>query len=254
MMGLELGLVAGAFLAGLLMFLAPCTLPLIPAYLAFISGIKEQDAHDPLRARAVRRAVLINGCSFIIGFSVVFVAFGMLAGFFGTVAGSIRSVLVPLGGVFIIVFGLVMLDVLHLPFLKKEHHLRLPRLLQPGHPAASALIGAFFALGWSPCIGPVLATILFLASFKATVLSGGLLLFIFSLGLAIPFLLTALAFSAATRYIARLTQVSVALNAIGGLVLVIIGGLLLTDSYGFVVEIGYRIFEVLGLSSFFELL
>lgn len=207
------------------MFLAPCTLPIVPGYLAFIAG--------------GRGKVVQNAIAFVVGFSILFVLLGASAGLFGLVIGSWRFVLARVGGAVIIVFGLTMLGVLRLPVLAAERHIRLPSFLVPGTPLASALIGALFALGWSPCIGPILGTVLFIASASATALSGAALLFVFSLGLGLPFILTALLFERAQGAFARAGKVAQILSYIGGVFLVVLGVLMLFNQTGLLITWGY---------------
>jgi len=122
------------FVAGLFMFLAPCTLPLVPAYLAFISGVKNEDFQDLVKAKAARRSILINGITFILGFSLVFILFGVMAGFLGAQIGQFRDIFSKIGGVFIIIFGLIMLGAIKIDFLLKEKKLKMPSFLTPGNP------------------------------------------------------------------------------------------------------------------------
>jgi cytochrome c-type biogenesis protein len=218
-------LAIGAFVAGLAMFLAPCTLPIVPGYLAFIGG--------------QRRRVLPNAVAFVLGFSILFVLLGASAGLFGFVIGSWRFALARVGGLLIMLFGLTMLGVLRVPFLTAERHIALPSWISVGNPSSSALIGALFALGWSPCIGPILGTILFAASASATAASGALLLLIFSLGLAIPFLLMALLLSRAEMMTRHLTRFSRVLSVVGGVFLVLLGFLMLLGQGGLLVAWGF---------------
>ena len=254
MIEVSIGLVISAFIAGLLMFLAPCTLPLVPAYLAFISGVKQKDLEDPATAASARRAIVVNGLFFILGFSIIFIGFGMLAGFFGAQIGQFRGLLTQLGGVFIIIFGLMMLNVINITPLLKERRVEAPAIFKPGNPISAFVIGSTFALGWTPCVGPVLASVLLLASTEATVLSGGFLLAVFSVGLAVPFLLTAFLYTWATKAISRITIVTRWVSYIGGLFLIFIGILLLTDNFGLTVEYGYKLFGWFGFDALFDYL
>jgi len=207
------------------MFLAPCTLPIVPGYLAFIAGS--------------RRHVLRNAVAFVLGFSTVFVLLGASAGLFGIIIGSWRYVLARVGGLVIIAFGLTMLGLLRLPGLSAERHIPLPRFVAVGNPSSSAFIGALFALGWSPCIGPILGTILLIASASATAAQGALLLAVFSLGLAVPFLLVALLLSRAEGATAKLGGAARVLSLIGGVFLVVLGILMLLGQTGLLVSWGY---------------
>lgn len=251
MFGVEIGvgLIVSALIAGVLMFLAPCTLPLVPVYLAFISGVKQ---HDVAQSRTVRRHVLINAIAFVIGFSLIFISFGVLAGFLGSSLGHYRGILSQIGGAIIIGFGLMMLHVVHVGVLKKEIKFKPPSFFTPGRPLSAACIGATFALGWTPCVGPVLATILLLASTTTTAFAGALLLFIFSLGLAVPFLLTALMYTQASSCIKRYAWISKGIDIVGGVFLILIGLLILTDSFSLIIEYGYVIFGAIGIDGLFD--
>ena len=198
-------LIIPTFIAGLITFLAPCTLPLVPGYLGFISGVSLKDLRDPEKAKKARLKIFINGLLYVIGFSAVFIVLGSLFGLGGQALAKYRVLFAQIGGVFVIFFGLFMLGVLHkvpgLGFLSGEKQFKAARHLQPGNPVSSLIFGATFAFGWTPCVGPILGSVLLLASASATVGQGAFLLFVFSLGLAVPFLLIALGVGRATKYI-----------------------------------------------------
>jgi cytochrome c-type biogenesis protein len=212
---MDLAFLGAAFLAGVLMFLAPCTLPIVPGYLAFIG----------------KGRVMQNAFAFVLGFSAVFISLGAFAGTLGVLVGPYREVLGQVAGAVIVLFGLTMLG-LRLPALSSERHIGLPGFLTVGRPDSSFLIGALFALGWSPCIGPILGTILLFASSTATASWGALLLAAFSLGLAIPFLLTALMIERAGPAFTRFAGGARVLQYIGGALLVLLGGLMLFGNGG----------------------
>lgn len=243
---MDFALFAGAFVAGMLMFLAPCTLPVVPGYLAFIAGIPLSALSDPAAKRHAWRIVFKNALAFVAGFSVVFMLLGASAGLLGTFVGPWRYLLAQAGGLIVILFGLTMLGVIPLRFLTQERHLRLPSFLVLGRLSSSALIGALFALGWSPCIGPILGTVLLIASNSATVLYGILLLATFSAGLAVPFLLTALLVSESTVFLSRIGGFVRWLSIIGGLGLVFGGALMFFGYTDVFVGWAYRIFDTTG--------
>ena len=254
MIEISIAFVISAFVAGIFMFLAPCTLPLVPAYLAFISGVKNEDLEDPSKRAHAKALIVKNGITFVLGFSLIFIAFGMLAGFFGSFIGQFRSVLAQVGGVFIIIFGLMMLQIINIAPLMREHRLKMPAILTPGKPSSAFIMGSVFALGWTPCVGPVLASVLLLASTSTTVFSGGLLLAVFSLGLAVPFLITAVLYARASHVIAKYSGVTKWVGRVGGVFLIFIGILLFTDNFGLTVEYGYRVFNFFGFEGLFDLL
>jgi len=249
MLELSLTFAVSSFIAGLLMFLAPCTLPLVPAYLAFISGVKEDEVSDSLVAR---KKIRTNAIAFVLGFSVIFISFGILAGFFGHFVGQYRVLLSQVGGAFIIIFGLMMLNVLHFSPLMRDRKMKLPKFITPGDPMSAFLIGSIFALGWTPCVGPVLASVLLLATTKATVFSGAFLLALFSAGLAVPFIATALLYARAGTLITKYSYISKAVSLIGGFMLIAIGILLLFNNFGLTVQYGYQLFEFLGVGDLLD--
>lgn len=245
-MELSFAFLLSAFFAGLLTFLAPCTLPLVPAYLGFISGVDHEALKDPVRARAARRKIFLNGLSFIVGFSLVFIIFGTLAGFLGTALAPYRIWLARIGGAFIILFGLFMLGVFKIPLLSVDKRLPIFSWLKLGKPSSSLFIGGTFALGWTPCVGPILGSILLLAGTSGTALQGGILLSVFSLGLAIPFVLIAASFSHATKYIEVVSKYLKWVSFVGGVFLIILGGLLITDNFGLTIQYGYQLLEFIN--------
>jgi cytochrome c-type biogenesis protein len=229
-----LALIPAAFIAGILMFLAPCTLPIVPGYLAFISG-------NPTASTEKRtRRIFINALAFVIGFSIVFILLGTFAGAVGAVLGPWRDTLARVAGVLIILFGLTMLGVIRISVLQSEHRFRLPHFLTIGRFESSLLIGALFAMGWSPCIGPILGSILLLASGSSTAAYGAILLGVFSLGLGIPFLITALLIDKAGMLFAKSGKVANALSLLGGVLLIIIGIMMLLGNMGLFVEWGFK--------------
>lgn len=214
MIEISIGVAVSAFIAGLITFMAPCTLPMVPAYLGFISGVSSKDFEDPEKAKGAKKKVFLNGVFFTLGFSIVFIIFGAL---FGSVVqilqfigigpttlegeGLLRLRIGQIGGVLVILFGAFMLGLFNISFLQAEKRMRMPSFLKVGKPTSSLTIGGAFAFGWTPCVGPILGSILLLASTEGSILQGALLLSIFSLGLAIPFLLIALGFSHAAARI-----------------------------------------------------
>jgi cytochrome c-type biogenesis protein len=231
-------LIVPAFVAGLLTFLAPCTLPLVPAYLSFISGSARET--NPSRKR-----VLMNGLLFVLGFSVVFILFGVFAGVLGGLFFEARIWIARVGGVFVILFGLMMLNILRIPFLMSEKRIHFTSPFERGTPLNSGIMGIVFGAGWTPCVGPVLGSVLLLAGTSATALSGAFLLAVFSLGLAIPFLVVALGLSRAERTIVRFDRFLHVSSVIGGIFLIVLGVLLLTDNMNLLISYGYRALQFL---------
>lgn len=253
-MELSLALIIPTFIAGLLTFLAPCTLPLVPAYLGFISGVDRKELEDPETAARARRKIFFNGLAFIVGFSLIFIAFGTLAGFAGEALVPFRIWLARIGGVFIIIFGLFMLGAFKLPFFQSDKRIPIPKWLTLGKPSSSVFIGGTFALGWTPCVGPILGSILLLAGTSGTALQGALLLSVFSLGLAVPFLAMALGFSRATKFIDASSKYLTWVSIVGGVFLILLGGLLATDNFGLTIQYGYELLQFINYEGLLQYL
>jgi cytochrome c-type biogenesis protein len=251
---MEFSLILPAFVAGLLTFLAPCTLPLVPAYLGFISGVSTDDLKDPTKDKGVRRKIILNGVFFILGFSIVFILFGTLAGLLGQGLVPYRIWSGRIGGALVILFGLFMLGVFRLPFLQAEHRIKMPSFLKVGKPSSSLAIGSAFAFGWTPCVGPILGSILLLASTSSTAFQGAFLLAVFSAGLAVPFLLIAVGFSKALMYIDKLSKYLKWVSIIGGVFLIALGILLITDSFNLLIQYGYQIFDFINYEGLLDYL
>ena len=213
--------VATAFSAGLVSFVSPCVLPLIPAYLSFLTGSSLQELRED--SEHARRRVVMHACMFALGFSSIFISAGLLAGSIGSALGHDRVVLARVGGVLIVLFGLNMIGVLRINMLFADKRLRIATVRRSF--AASFCIGIGFAAGWSPCIGPILASILLLASTQATA-DAAILLTAYSLGLALPLLATAYGLSTALPLLARIRPALHAVEIVAGVVM-ILGGLVL---------------------------
>ena len=239
---LEIGLIISSFIAGIFTFLAPCTLPLVPAYLGFISGVDTKELENPETKRKAERKIFWNGLFFIVGFSIIFVVFGVLAGLVGQSLVPFRIWLTRIGGVFIIFFGLFMLGAFKLRFLQGEKKMKMPKWLTLGKPSSSLVVGGAFAFGWTPCVGPILGSILLLASTSTTAFQGGIFLLVFSLGLAVPFLALALGFSRASHYIEKISKYLTWVSRIGGVFLIALGILLLTNNFGLLIQYGFQLF------------
>lgn len=252
---MDLSLIIPTFIAGVLTFLAPCTLPLVPGYLGFISGSSLDDLKDPTKAKKARWKIFLNGFFFMLGFSAVFIIMGTLVGFIGaTLLAPYRLWLGRIGGVFVIIFGLFMLNILKLPFLQREFQIKTPALLSRGRASNSFILGSAFAFGWTPCVGPILGSVLLLASTSTTAFQGGLMLTIFSAGLAIPFLLIALGIGSASRHIQNISKYLNTVSVIGGLFLIFIGILLLTGNIGLLISYGYRLFQFINYDKLLDYL
>lgn len=251
---MDFSLIIPAFIAGILTFLAPCTLPLVPGYLGFISGVSASDLQDPSKAKIARRKIFLNGVLYVIGFSLVFIILGSLFGLGGATLVKYRIWLSRIGGIFVIFFGLFMMGILKLPFLNVEKHVGSVKALKPGNPISSLIFGATFAFGWTPCVGPILGSILTLAASLATIGQGAFLLAIFSLGLAVPFLIIAASISSASVYLAKVSKYLNAISFVGGIFLVFLGALLLTNSLASWISYFYQLFNFINYEGLLDYL
>ena len=217
-----------ALRAGALSFLSPCVLPLFPAYLSFITGMSYTDLHDMALLRQRRRRIMLYAVCFIAGFSLIFIALGASFSLLGRVVNTHLPLLQRIGGVLIIFFGLVLVGLFKLPLLMRTVHLQV-RHTPVGYLGAF-LVGVSFAVGWTPCVGPILGSILLLASTAAEVHRGIVLLTAYSLGLAIPFFVSALAVHMFFQAFGRIAGYLRAVEIGGGVLMILVGLLVLTGS------------------------
>ena len=216
---------AMAFVAGVLSFLSPCVLPVVPGYLAFITGM----SLDELEQRSSRRRSLIAASFFVGGFTLVFLAMGASASMLGQLVLQYRDWIARVGGVLVIIFGLHMLGILRTSILMRER-----RVQQAGQPATNlgaGIAGVVFAAGWTPCIGPVLGTLWTLASVRGTMWGAMLLLGGYAAGLAVPFLLAAAAAGTFFETSRRIRRFMPFLERASGAILVVVGLLLVSGSF-----------------------
>jgi cytochrome c-type biogenesis protein len=220
--------IVAAFAAGLVSFLSPCVLPLVPGYISMISGASVQDLKEGAGAGLLRK-VLVHSLLFILGFSLVFVSLGASATWIGQALASRMSVLYKIAGVIIIVFGLHMTGLLKIGLLYRDK--RFHNAGKSASPGGAFVIGLAFAFGWTPCIGPILAAILAVAASQATIWAGVMLLAIYSLGLAIPFLLTSLGVNHFLRFYQSFRAHLHHVEVFGGVVLIVLGAMILTNQF-----------------------
>ncbi|GAC1464070.1 MAG: cytochrome c biogenesis protein CcdA [Chloroflexota bacterium] len=213
-----------AFGAGIISFLSPCTLPLLPGYLSYISGLGAEE----VQARQNAHLVVGAAALFVLGFSLIFVALGATMSYLGSIVAPHRDLLSRVAGVFIIVMALAMMGVFRVPVLYQEKRIHLTR--DWGVWSAFPL-GMAFAFGWSPCIGPVLTSILGVAATEGSVQRGALLLFVYSLGLGLPFLAMALFASRMFYSLGWFKRHYRALNVSGGAILLVMGTFLVMDRW-----------------------
>jgi len=216
-----------AFTAGLFSFLSPCVLPLIPSYLSFVSGVSLEEMRASQVESRVRWRVASNSLAFILGFSQVFISFGVSASFLGSLFLGYRTFIRIVGGIFITLVGIYLIGVFKIPLL--DRYLQFHLKDKPAGYLGSVLVGITFAVAWTPCVGPILGAILTLAGTTAEVQRGVALLAAYAAGLAAPFFISALAvnsffqFSQAFRHYIRAVHIG------GGVLLVIVGILLMTN-------------------------
>ncbi len=210
-----------AFGAGLISFLSPCVLPLVPGYLSYIGGQSLEEMQDPGRSWWETAAVLGISFCFILGFSTVFIIFGASASAIGRLLMAYRFEANILGGLIIIIFGLFMTGLLRLSWLQQE--LRYHGDVRGGRPLAAYLLGIAFAFGWTPCIGPILGAILTLSATSGLGGDGTVLLAIYSMGLGVPFIAAALFTNRFLRHSRRLRRHGHILQISAGVILIIMG-------------------------------
>lgn len=218
---------SAALVAGLLSFFSPCILPLIPAYFSFITGLTLDELTE--NKREIRLKVIMSTLFYVAGFSFIFILFGASASFLGGVATQYSWVVRYLGGGIILVFGLHLLGIINIKGLNFEKKIHIKE--KPLHLAGTFIIGMAFGAGWSPCIGPMLGSILIVAGNQDTVMEGVLLLAVYSSGLAIPFLLMSFFINSIIEIMKRATRFIGILNKISGVLLIIIGLLLVFDKF-----------------------
>lgn len=207
-----------AFIAGMVAFLSPCVLPLAPGYVSYVTGLTGAELAEGKKGR-----VLLGSVLFVLGFSIVFVSYGVLFGGIGSVLLEYADWINRILGVVVIVMGLAFMGVI--PGLQREYRLhQVPKWGVAGAP----LLGLAFGIGWSPCIGPTLTAVQSLAFSEASAARGALLSLVYSLGLGLPFILLALLFTRAARALAFVRRHNLVIMRIGGAMLVLVGILLLT--------------------------
>jgi len=219
----------GAIGAGILSFLSPCVLPLVPPYLCFIGGVSlEQLSDDEGVEPSVMRAVMLSALVFVLGFSTVFVALGATASSLGRFIADYLDVLAQAAGVVIIILGVHFTGLVRIPILYREARFHAEK--KPAGLIGPYLIGLAFAFGWTPCVGPVLAAILMVAGSEASVAYGASLLAAYSAGLGVPFLLAAGAMKPFLAFMARFRKHLQTVERIIGILLILTGILFLTGS------------------------
>lgn len=221
-----------AFTAGILTFLSPCILPLIPSFIAYITGVSYKDLKD--EKKDVRTTTLSHTLVFILGFSLVFILMGLTATVIGKALFAYQKFIRIGGGALIILFGLTLSGVLKIGFMEKDHHLNVHA--KKATYFGSFLVGVTFAAAWTPCAGPIFGSILVIAGTEGNVVEGVKLLSLYSMGIGVPFIITALAMHSFLAYFNRFKKVMAHINKIAGGLLILIGIMIITDSMNLVSE------------------
>jgi cytochrome c-type biogenesis protein len=217
----------GAFIAGLLSFLSPCVLPLIPSYIMYITGISYADLLAEHPSHIIRQKSILHSLCFICGFTVVFVLLGASATYIGSFLHEHATIIRKVGGILLMLLGVHVTGILHIKFLLGEKRVSIKH--KPTGYAGSFLIGIAFAAGWTPCIGPILAAILAVAATEESVYQGIILLLLYSVGLGIPFFLSALAMHRFLLIFNRFKKHIRTCEVITGIFLIIVGVLIYTN-------------------------
>lgn len=244
MFEVTLSLIGASFVAGMVTFLAPCTFPLIPAYVGFITG----DGSVGIRQS------FFNGVGFMFGFSVIFITLGVfVSGAASIVTPGVELWVTRIAGVLVIFWGLQMMHLFSLPIFEKQWTPRISGL-KSGTFGSSTLLGAMISVGWTPCIGPVLGMILAIVWNSPQIWDGLLLMTVFSLGLAVPFLVVAVAIGWGFTHFERLYKYTNWISVVSGVFLVFIGGLLMFDYIGQFANNMLLWFDFLNYDAILELL
>ena len=224
----QVGILA-AFTGGILSFVSPCVLPLVPAYISYISGVSIDALKGEAEEKGALRKVMLNMLLFVAGFTAVFASLGAGASYIGAFLVYYKTYINVIGGLLIIILGLHLIGIFRIRFLDYEKRIQVRE--KPLGFIGAFLIGAAFAFGWTPCIGPILAAILILAQNQKTVFDGVLLLVVYSLGLGVPFLLTGLALNYALSVFKTIKRHYRKIELASGFLLIFIGVLVATDQF-----------------------
>lgn len=218
-----------ALSAGFISFLSPCILPLIPSYMAFITGISLEELSHEKNLKRVRKIVIINSLLFILGFSIIFIALGASATFMGKFLSRNIRWFEIVGGCVVILLGLHFIGIFRLKFLNREKKIHLKD--KPLGFIGTVLVGMAFGAGWTPCVGPILGAILTMAATTQNIFKGIVLLAFYSVGLGLPFLISGLIIHKFFEYFKAVRKYFKVITAVGGILLIILGVLLITGYF-----------------------
>jgi cytochrome c-type biogenesis protein len=218
-----------AFSAGFLSFVSPCVLPLVPSYLAYITGLSLDELTREGQNRQIRWTTIKNSALFILGFSTVFILFGASATAAGQFLLTYQEVVRKVGGTLVVLFGLYIMGIVKLPFLMSEKRIHFRG--KPGGDIGTYLVGVAFAAGWTPCVGPILGAILLYASTTESVSQGVWLLTFYSLGLGLPLFVSSLGLNAFLNNAKRIRSYMRTVSLVSGLFLIVVGVMIFTNSF-----------------------
>lgn len=234
-----------AFIGGIITFFASCLLPLVPTYLAYLSGLVTSRTEDDSHKKIYRRDIFINGFIFTIGFIFVFVLLGATTNTLGRMLGVYKPIIQKLGGILFIMMGLFMLKIFRPVFLYRERKIILPLSLTKFRKLNSFIVGLTFGFAWTPCIGPVLAVILFWSAQAESLVKGMSLLLAYGVGLGVPFLVVALFFESISSKLSATKKLGKYLNILAAVVIILMGVLLIV---GKVDLVSIRLLQFLNLN------
>lgn len=220
-----------AFIAGFLSFLSPCILPLILPYISLISGVSVASIKSGVIGSKERLRIILSTLYFIVGFTIVFIVFGIIAGQVGGVLVSVKEIFSRVAGVIIIIFGLHLLGILKIRFLDYEKRFG-NFSTENTNFWTSFVMGVLFAFGWTPCIGPILGGIVSIAFYSGNVVYGGVLLGVYSIGLSLPFFIVSFFIDSAILVLAKLKKIVKFVEITSGVILILLGLALLTNTLG----------------------
>ncbi len=233
-----------AFGAGLVSFFAPCVIPLLPAYIGYVTGVSTKELKEK-GYTPFRKKMVVSSLLYILGFSLVFVLLGTAAASVGIIFRRYDFVIQRVGGLIILILGLEFAGILNIPFLARTKQFSVPSWTKKLGDARAFFIGIVFATAWTPCVGVVLGSILALAAVTGTAIQGASLLFVYSLGISVPFMIVSLTLASAPKYLSFVNKHIGTIARGAGIILAVLGLLLLTNTYRFLnswlFEVAFRL-------------
>jgi len=223
-----------AFSSGVVSFFAPCVVPLLPAYVGYVSGVSLQELKRKGGVKKYRKKLILSSIAYMLGFAVIFVTLGTTAAGLGSVLRQYDVWIQRVGGILVMIFALSFMGAFQIPFISKIHQLKLPAWANSLGYGRAFLVGLVFATAWTPCVGAVLGAILTLAATSGTAGAGALMLFVYSLGISIPFMIISLAIAQAPGIIKVIMKHLSTVTKVAGILLFIVGFLLFNNTVGLI--------------------